>query len=193
MFTRSIQQNHVALLAQNRTWLLAGNTTFIVTLMTLCIVRADYLNPQHGSAIADLLDAYASSPMGGGMSLADSVLSNIAGELAKLPHAITFLCYSGDVAVGLINCFEGFSTFKARKLINIHDVFVAADYRGLGISRLLISAVESLAIDRECCKLTLEVLEGNTVAKQAYINMGFNSYELDVSKGIALFWEKPLS
>ncbi len=161
--------------------------------MSLSIVRANYLNPEHGSAIAGLLNAYASGPMGGDTPLSEAVLSSLASELAKLPHAVTFLCYAEEIAVGLINGFEGFSTFKAKKLINIHDIFVAADYRGRGISRMLIAAVETLAIDRGCCKLTLEVLEGNVVAKQAYINIGFNGYELDTSSGKALFWEKPLS
>jgi len=158
----------------------------------LDIIRADYFDPEHSSAIGALLNAYASGPMGGARPLSEAVQATVAGELGKLPHAATFLCYADDIAVGLINCFESFSTFKAKKLINIHDVFVAIDYRGLGISRRLIAAVEALAIDRDCCKLTLEVLEGNTIAKKAYSNMGFNSYELDVATGNALFWEKSL-
>ncbi len=184
--------------------------------MTLSIVRANYLNDQHRAAIANLLNDYASDPMGGGTPLDTYVVSSVAEELAKLPYAASFLCFvggsadgSGDesaggiadsctdnctdsIPVGLINCFEGFSTFKAKKLINIHDIYVAAEYRGQGISRMLVSAVETLAISRDCCKLTLEVLEGNSLAKQAYANMGFNSYELDAATGRALFWEKPL-
>jgi hypothetical protein len=40
--------------------------------------------------------------------------------------------------------------------------------------------------------VTLEVLEGNQIAKNAYIKFGFAGYELDPKMGKALFWEKPL-
>ncbi len=45
---------------------------------------------------------------------------------------------------------------------------------------------------RDCCKLTLEVLEGNHIAQAAYTKFGFSGYELDPEMGRALFWEKKL-
>ena len=41
-------------------------------------------------------------------------------------------------------------------------------------------------------KLTLEVLEGNSVAQSAYRAFGFEGYELDPQMGKALFWQKKL-
>jgi ribosomal protein S18 acetylase RimI-like enzyme len=52
--------------------------------------------------------------------------------------------------------------------------------------------IEDLAISKGCCKITLEVLEGNQVAKSAYIKAGFKGYELDPEMGKAVFWEKSL-
>ena len=52
--------------------------------------------------------------------------------------------------------------------------------------------VEKIAKERNCCKITLEVLEGNTVAKGSYIKFGFGNYELDPAFGKAMFWEKEL-
>ena len=43
-----------------------------------------------------------------------------------------------------------------------------------------------------CCKLTLEVLDGNAPAKAAYEKFGFASYELDPAVGGALCWQKKL-
>jgi hypothetical protein len=57
---------------------------------------------------------------------------------------------------------------------------------------LLLQKTENLAIDLGCCKLTLEVLEGNHVAHAAYLSAGFSGYELNPEMGKALFWEKKL-
>jgi len=57
----------------------------------------------------------------------------------------------------------------------------------------MIQQVEAIAIEHGCCKLTLEVLEGNVVAKAAYKKLGFGGYELDPKMGQAVFWQKTLS
>jgi ribosomal protein S18 acetylase RimI-like enzyme len=86
----------------------------------------------------------------------------------------------------------GFSTFKARPLINIHDIVVIEDYRGLQLSQLMLKKVEEVARVRNCCKLTLEVLQGNEVAQNAYDKFGFGGYELDPEMGGTMFWQKSL-
>lgn len=156
------------------------------------IIQADYTNAQHASAMGYLLNEYAKDPMGGGAALPESALNNLAPQLAKRPHALTVLAFVDGKPAGLMNVFEGFSTFKCKPLLNIHDITVLASFRGQGVSRHMFKFVEQLAVERGCCKITLEVLEGNTLAKQAYANFGFQSYELDPTLGKALFWEKPL-
>ena len=94
--------------------------------------------------------------------------------------------------VGLINCVEGFSTFTGQPLLNVHDIVVLESCRRQGIAGALLAHVESVARDRGCCKLTLEVLEGNQGARQAYENFGFAAYQLDPAMGRALFMEKKL-
>lgn len=93
---------------------------------------------------------------------------------------------------GLVVCLEGFSTFACKPLLNIHDAIVALPYRGRGLSKLLLQKAEEIAFDLGCCKLTLEVLEGNHVAQSAYKAFGFSGYELNPEMGKALFWEKKL-
>ena len=41
--------------------------------------------------------------------------------------------------------FFGFSTFKSRRLVNIHDVIVTETHRGQGVSAALLDAVEEIA------------------------------------------------
>jgi len=55
---------------------------------------------------------------------------------------------------------------------------------------MMLHEVEKIAKERGCCKLTLEVLEGNCSAKKSYEKFGFSGYELDSEVGKALFWQK---
>ncbi|OUS29019.1 GNAT family N-acetyltransferase [Gammaproteobacteria bacterium 45_16_T64] len=158
--------------------------------MEIKVVTADYTNRRHGEDIGFLIDSYARDPMGGATPLADSVRNNLSLALAKLPHAFSILCYVDNKPAGLINCFDAFSTFKCKPLVNIHDIIVLGDFRGLGLSQLMLQKVEGIAKDKGCCKLTLEVLEGNKVAQGSYRKYGFSGYELDPNVGRALFWEK---
>ncbi len=160
--------------------------------MNVEIVKADYKNKQHARDIPFLLNEYACDPMGGGEPLAGSTMKNLSAKLSNIPHAFSVLVYVDDSPAALANCFEGFSTFACKPLINIHDICVHKNYRGLGLSQKLLEKVESIAIERGCCKITLEVLSNNDVAKAAYKKFGFSSYELDPEAGSAVFWQKAL-
>jgi len=161
--------------------------------MTVNLFLADYNNTQQGNDLVTLLDGYAQDPMGGGHGLSDNVKQNLIETLRKRNDVFTILCYVDDKPAGLINCIEGFSTFNCQPVMNIHDVTVLPEFRGQGLSTKMLNEVEALASFRGCCKLTLEVLEGNDVAKKSYLKFGFSGYELDPKLGNALFWEKKLS
>ena len=160
--------------------------------MSITVILADYADANVAKDIAFLLNHYAEDPMGGGTSLPEAIQQNLAAKLAQVPNAFSVLCYVNDQAAGLINCFQGFSTFQCKPLINIHDISVHREFRGRGISQLMLAKVEAIARQRDCCKLTLEVIEGNQVAQQAYVKYGFAGYQLDATMGSALFWQKSL-
>ncbi|MEH1939639.1 MAG: GNAT family N-acetyltransferase [Nostoc sp.] len=157
------------------------------------IVEADLTMPAHADAMVQLMDEYALDPMGGGKGLSDYVKANLRAELAKRKTAHVILALVDAEPAGLVVCLEGFSTFACKPLLNIHDVIVALPYRGRGLSKLLLQKAEEIAFDLGCCKLTLEVLEGNHVAQSAYKACGFSGYELNPQMGKALFWEKKLN
>ncbi len=166
--------------------------------MSLRLAAVDLKNGPISRIWLDLLDHYAQDPMGGGTGLSDYARANLARELRVLPGFHGALAWQmaadgSEQAVGLINCFAGFSTFAARPLLNIHDIVVRANRRGHGIGRALLGWAEQRARELGCCKLTLEVLSNNTAAMAAYESAGFAPYVLDPAAGHALFLQKNLA
>lgn len=160
--------------------------------MPIRVVDVDFQNAAHADDFRFLLNTYACDPMGAGKSLPDETLQALPERLAAFPTSRSIIAYADDRPAALANCFFGFSTFAARKLINVHDVVVLPEFRGQGISRHLFDRIEEIANENDCCKLTLEVLEFNETAIAAYRKFGFENYELDPAVGKALFMEKKL-
>ncbi len=161
--------------------------------MPVRIIESDLERSGHANALIQLMDQYARDPMGGGEALSSHARENLVAELRRRDTAHVILAFVDDVPAGLVICFEGFSTFACHPLLNIHDLIVSVEHRGRGLSRRLLHAAEELAVRLGCCKLTLEVLEGNSVAQAAYRACGFAGYELDPRMGKAMFWEKKLA
>lgn len=159
----------------------------------ISIIIADLTDDHHAAALLNLMNTYASGIMGGGRGLSEFTKTHLARELHKRNHLFTLLGFDGIKPVALANCVEGFSTFACKPLVNIHDLVVAEDYRRQGVAFDLLRAVESEAAKRGCCKITLEVLEGNAPAQNLYRKFGFTSYSLSQDTGQALFWEKPVN
>jgi GNAT superfamily N-acetyltransferase len=156
------------------------------------IIEADLFNEGCAKDVLSLLTSYATDIMGGGEDLPEEVKKKLIPALQNRNGVYVFLAYDVNKAVALAICFEGFSTFYAQPLINIHDFVVEKSYRKMGIARLLLNAIEDKARSIEACKLTLEVLEGNKRAQDIYKTFGFAGYELDKSMGKALFMDKKL-
>ncbi|MEB0046772.1 MULTISPECIES: GNAT family N-acetyltransferase [unclassified Pseudomonas] len=158
----------------------------------ILVTQASYTNPAHAEALLLVLNHYAEDPMGGCEPLSADVLQELPGELAKRPHAFSVLAFVNGEPAGLVNCFEGFSTFACRPLVNVHDVSVVSKFRGLGLSQKMLQKVEEIARQRGCCKITLEVLEGNAIAQASYGKFGFAPGMFDPAHGRMLFWTKAL-
>jgi len=161
--------------------------------MSLDIKLANYTNNTHCQSIVELMDAYARSKEGGETPLTKDVKNKLCFQISQIEGAFSILAFSDNSAIGLINCFQGFSTFSCKPLINIHDVFVAPAHRKKGVANAMLAMVEAISRKRDCCKITLEVLEGNQAAKRVYKRDGFSQYSLSDSMGSAQFWEKSLS
>lgn len=156
------------------------------------ILIADLSFPKHAESVVYLLNEYAKDEMGGGAELSDWVKQNLVPELSKRQGIHVVIAFVDEDPAGLVICIEGFSSFACKPLLNVHDLVVAAKYRGRGLSKRLLASVEDEAKKRGCCKLTLEVLEGNRVAQAAYKSCGFEGYALNPALGNAQFWQKKL-
>ena len=158
--------------------------------MMITIRLADYADAADAAALVDLLDAYARDPAGGGEALADVAKQRLVSELAARPHAFSILAWSGSEPVGLVNCLEGFSTFAARPLVNVHDVVVREGWRGHGVGARMLALAEQESRRRGAVKMTLEVLSGNQPAWSLYQRLGFAPYQLRPEMGEARFLQK---
>ncbi len=157
----------------------------------ISVKRVNYQSAVDAQALTSLLNHYAQDPMGGGTPIDPKALARLCSDLSERPFAFSFIAWSdAGVPIGLANCFEGYSTFKAKPLINIHDIVVLSSARGQGVAQALMQAVEEEAKARNACKITLEVLTGNAVAMKSYQRFGFAPYALDPKAGTATFMQK---
>ncbi|HIP76570.1 MAG TPA: GNAT family N-acetyltransferase [Psychromonas hadalis] len=154
--------------------------------------RVDLTNPKHAQAYLSLMSHYASDPMGGGEGLSDYAKENLIETLLKRSDVFIVIVFKDDQPAALLTAIEGFSTFSCKPLLNIHDVVVHSDFRGNGLTGYLFSEIEKIGKERDCCKMSLEVLSGNEIAKNAYKKQGYADYQLDPQYGSAMFWTKKL-
>ncbi len=156
------------------------------------ILEAEYKNEEHRAAIPFLLNEYAKDLLGFRKELDSTVLENLVPGLKKVSNVIVLLAKTDEKFVGMTICFLGFSTFRARPLLNIHDFLVLKEYRNHSIGKKLLQEVESIAKRMRCCKITLEVQEKNTSARKLYNSFDFKDSFLDIEAGTQLFLTKEL-
>jgi ribosomal protein S18 acetylase RimI-like enzyme len=156
------------------------------------ILDADLSRAEHQNAIIEMLDAYMRDPMEGGEPPPERIKRELVPGLRAHPACYVFLAYRDGAPVGFSICFLGFSTFNARPLINIHDIFVDSSARGTGIGAKLLKRIEAKARELNCCRITLEVRKDNLVARGLYRKVGFDQAAFGANRVPMEFWHKPL-
>lgn len=151
------------------------------------VTQANLDHAPDAEGVLSMIRAYARDPFGQGRDLDPPVRESLIDRLREQPGALIFLARMGHRPVGIAVCFRGFSTFAARPLVNIHDVYVDPAARGQGVGIRLLEAVEAKARALDCCKLTLEVQERNTTARGLYERFGFVEGVYDADAGRILF------
>ncbi|MFW2404684.1 MAG: GNAT family N-acetyltransferase [Gammaproteobacteria bacterium] len=141
--------------------------------MEFSIIHANLEDEALVGGIVDVLDSYAREPAGGSAPLADDVRERLIADLRHVDNAVVLAAVDAvGKVVGIVICFRAYSSFKAAPLINIHDIAVLPDHRGMGIGTALLAALEEKARAEGCCKLTLEVLDDNFGARRLYEAVG---------------------
>ena len=155
--------------------------------MTISFEHCDFENPMHLEALVGLLNHYMTDPMGDALPLNKLKQLRLVDGLANHPTALVlFVLYDGEIA-GLSTCFINFSTFNVKSYLYIHDIIVYAGFRGKGLGRALMEYLIKLSLERDYCKITLEVREDNLLARGLYRSLGFDECTPDM-----LFWTKKL-
>ena len=145
--------------------------------MALLIFLADLNNSEHQRSITELLDMYCRDQFGDLQPLSDTARESLIPGLLRHGGARVFLAYEGQMPLGVAICMIGFSSFRGKPLINIHDIAVRPEARGKGVGRQLLDAVKGEARKLGCCKVTLEVRSDNARAMGLYQSVGFKSSE----------------
>ncbi|MEO0973507.1 MAG: GNAT family N-acetyltransferase [Pseudomonadota bacterium] len=140
--------------------------------MSIEVIEANFADATHAEHIVMLTNAYAKDAMGASAPLRAEVRESLVPGLRATPGAVTFLAYENDEPLGLANCFVAYATFKARPLLNVHDLAVLPAARGRGVGKALLDAAAAKARGLGACRVTLEVLETNP-ARRLYEREGF--------------------
>ncbi len=85
-----------------------------------------------------------------------------------------------DVGISLVAEDEGLivgflSGMAVVDEFRLHNIAVHPDFRGRGVGRGLIEAVESLCRQRHFRRILLEVRKGNEAARRLYLGLGFEA------------------
>ncbi len=133
----------------------------------------DLKRKEHRDALVSLMNDYMLDEMGLGRELSEDLADKIISGLQKQNNYIGFLLKTDKKYVALANCFVGFSTFKAKKLLNIHDFVVTPEYRKRGAGYTLLNKISEYSRLKDFCKVTLEVRDDNFNAMSLYKKTGF--------------------
>jgi GNAT superfamily N-acetyltransferase len=131
--------------------------------------------PEDAARIVELIEALAAFE-----NLSDMVRATEADILrdgfGDRPYFECLLAESCGKAVGFALFFHSYSTFVGRSGIYLEDLFVLEDARSLGVGRKLVSRLAQLAVERNCARFELSVLDWNP-ARQFYHHLGFRHQE----------------
>lgn len=134
---------------------------------------ADLTNQNDKNDIIELIKGFnGESTSGGGLD--SSVLNELIPNIIEFGNYLIYLAYVDGKAAGFSICFEGFSTFKAKKILNIHDFYISNEFQGNGYGYLLMKHIIDDAGNRGYCKITLEVYSTNPRAINLYRKCGFS-------------------
>ncbi len=138
---------------------------------------------KHSSQFKQLFEEYSSD-------LSQEIRIASLTQLFDLPYFHGFICFVDNQPAACAVCYESFSTYRAMKMLNIHDFMVSGHYRGQGLGKVLLQGIEQYCIENGYLKITLEVSETNQAAKKLYHSCGFKDYQ--VEQPGSLHWQKYL-
>jgi GNAT superfamily N-acetyltransferase len=90
----------------------------------------------------------------------------------RRPYFKTLICRRGATPIGVAVYFMAYSTFAARPILYIEDIFVLPRDRGQGAGQALMRALARIAVRTGCGRIVWSVLRWNTPAIRFYRRLG---------------------
>lgn len=149
--------------------------------MKTLVTHIDSGNAEHKTVLESLFNEYTTG-------LTGKFQSKVISRLFELSYFHGFICFVDDKPAGFAVCFESYSTYRDRKIMNIHDFMVSDSYRGQGLGKVQLNGIEQYCRDNNYLKITLEVDDDNLVAKKLYSACNYEDYRI-VLKGLH-HWQK---
>ncbi len=88
-------------------------------------------------------------------------------------ESMIFIALEGGIAVGFTQLYPLFSSTRMKRVWLLNDLFIAPEYRGKGISKLLLERAKDLARETGACEVMLETAKTNDIGNQLYPAAGF--------------------
>jgi GNAT superfamily N-acetyltransferase len=141
-------------------------------LSNLDIRLADLNDEADLAAIVALTSEYAEHSVLG-RPLDPEILRQLPAAMRAHGGVRTMLAFSEGKPVGIATCILSFTTFGAGPVLNLHDFAVTRGSQGQGVGSQLLEAVQAMAEELGCVKVTLEVVPENP-ARRLYARSGFS-------------------
>ncbi len=156
------------------------------------IVAFDFSELNHLKVLARFIEDYMNDPMGdtlreGPIKLSERKKFKLLSGLQTNPCCRIFLWNENYNPVAIAICFETFSTFLIKPVLNIHDFFVDHEYRNQRIGSQFLEKLITKFSEADFGKITLEVRIDNDAAQGLYRKLGFNPTHPNM-----LFWVKKI-
>ena len=162
---------------------------------TVTIHAVDFDDPQQTADFLFILDHYMRGPTGSGKPMDDELRAHLPDALRSRP---TVLCHIAYVVMNHGKNAARRPDQLRRRFFHLRRQAAAQHPRHRG-PRGFPPTRDRPRPPRPrrdggagtgCCKLTLEVLEGNRGAHRAYLEFGFQAYQTDPAMGAAMFMER---
>lgn len=126
---------------------------------------------QHIESVAELFDSYRT--WYGQPSAIDAAVDFLTNRI-EAGESIIYACQdvSGEL-VGFTQLYPLFSSTRMSRLWLLNDLYVAEEFRGKGISKLLIERAKELARSTDACGIMLETQKTNDIGNKLYPHVGF--------------------
>jgi len=132
-------------------------------------------NSSHIDQVVDLFDAYRVwyRKPSDKVSAKAFLLERIYAK-----ESIIYVCENeNQQLIGFTQLYPIFSSTRMKRMWLLNDLFVHKDFRGLGVSKLLIQKAKEMAKSNNACGILLETEKSNDIGNKLYPSEDFELEE----------------